>query len=285
MIGWQYWDTGRLVSSTFSPGGRAKVGPEFGRSEAGRASLALERALAKCLHSGRIGQALQLGLVLVQKTCKTYRMISTLVTLSSFFWPTECNDIFFWINVLWASHYLSKRNHLIMKFVQSSVVKLAQPRPQVLLDSCLDRVPAQTLFDWWAIYSDFNCRLKSWRFCVVFENIGHERYGSYEFFTYSSSRCSWSSSGSGSNGTQPSLTQMRPTFVSTCHKLLIKHWTLHSYLWIFELWVSKISSISAAIVNKCLLTTTPSVGCSTMVTSKKWFTHNRKASRLPVIAP
>jgi hypothetical protein len=36
------------------------------------AEVNLERALAKCLHSAFMGHALQLGLLLVQKTCKSF---------------------------------------------------------------------------------------------------------------------------------------------------------------------------------------------------------------------
>lgn len=90
-MGWQYWDTGLGGSGARSwagfcsatapapadvvvvPGGSASVGPLLGLSAAGSASFALERALAKCLHSGLMGQALQLGLLFVQNTCRRSR--------------------------------------------------------------------------------------------------------------------------------------------------------------------------------------------------------------------
>jgi hypothetical protein len=50
----------------------------------------LERALAKCLHSAFIGHALQLGLLLVQKTCKVQSG-----HISGFFFPFKKQKIIF----------------------------------------------------------------------------------------------------------------------------------------------------------------------------------------------
>lgn len=121
--------------------------------------------------------------------------------------------------------YLPECDHLVVELVQCLLVELAQTRPEVFLNGCLDGVSAQALND--GLISIFaqlssiikmNCVLVEWFNWLwkAFESILE-----YEMLcTYNSSRWSCSSSGRGSNGTHPNLTHIRPTFVSTCHKLV-----------------------------------------------------------------
>jgi hypothetical protein len=78
------------VAIELVPCGNANIGEVLGFSGAGNACLALERALAKCLHSAFIGHALQLGLLLVQKTCKVQSG-----HISGFFFPFKKQKIIF----------------------------------------------------------------------------------------------------------------------------------------------------------------------------------------------